>query len=350
MKNIAFCLSLLAFPLATTSAKIWLVDNTGNPNADFTTLTAAVASTSVQNGDTVQLAGSPLTYSGSFTLNKRLVFIGPGYFLSENVAQANLNSATVGGQIDLFQGASGSIFMGITIDNGGGSCFRTSNPNASTNNIVIARCRLFAGNSAIDITNFNNSTGWIIAQNYIVSNGDRTINIQSANAVSNIIIANNYIRQNNFSTPTGGTAIFGNASSSMTIRHNVVQGRFEVQNSLIENNIQASTNNFSATNSTVRNNLSEGTGLPSGNGNQNSVNMQAVFLGTGSTDGRWQLRSGSPAIGAGFNGVNCGMFGGSEPYILSGVPSIPRIIEFNAPTTGSSQSGLPIQLRVRAQN
>ena len=38
-----------------------------------------------------------------------------------------------------------------------------------------------------------------------------------------------------------------------------------------------------------------------------------------STDGKWQLKDGSPAIGAGMDGVDCGAFGGITPYILSGI-------------------------------
>lgn len=57
---------LLVFLLLSppsSSAKIWLVDNTGNPNANFTTLTAALASATVQNGDTLLMAASASPYT-----------------------------------------------------------------------------------------------------------------------------------------------------------------------------------------------------------------------------------------------------------------------------------------------
>jgi hypothetical protein len=86
------------------------------------------------------------------------------------------------------------------------------------------------------------------------------------------------------------------------------------------------------------------TDIPNTNGNQLNVNMDNVYLGfssgTGySSDGRYKLKAGSPAIGAGvLNGgpVDCGAYGGPAPYILSGMPSIPSIYTFTAPVQVNS--------------
>ena len=51
--------------------------------------------------------------------------------------------------------------------------------------------------------------------------------------------------------------------------------------------------------------------------------MTTVFKYTGSTDGRYKLKAGSPAIGYGVGGVDCGIYGGPEPYVLSGMPTVP---------------------------
>lgn len=238
------------------------------------------------------------------------------------------------------------MFTGLTIEAGGGSAFYNADDNIS--NIVIRRCRLFGGSRAIYIGGVTLS-GLIMVQNYIVAQASPVISIE-ANSGTNILIENNYIRNTTSGAGAGQGAIGNSSSSSITVRHNVVEGAIAVNNALVENNIIVTNNSFTANNSIVRKNISATNNLPGGNGNQNNITMSNVFVGSGSADGRWQLRSGSVAIGAGFSGVDCGMFGGSEPYILSGVPSVPRIIEFVAPKTGSSQSGLPIQLRVKAQN
>ena len=38
--------------------------------------------------------------------------------------------------------------------------------------------------------------------------------------------------------------------------------------------------------------------------------ITTVFISSESTDGQYQLKNGSPAKGAGLDGVDCGMFGG----------------------------------------
>ena len=53
--------------------------------------------------------------------------------------------------------------------------------------------------------------------------------------------------------------------------------------------------------------------------------MATVFVDYSGTlgksdDAKWKLKAGSPAIGAGVSGVDCGVFGGVTPYVLSGVP------------------------------
>ncbi len=86
------------------------------------------------------------------------------------------------------------------------------------------------------------------------------------------------------------------------------------------------------------------------NGNQQNVDMATVFIGTGSTDGKWQLKGGSPAIGTGTGGQDIGAFGGPSPYVLSGIPPIPTIYDVVAPTVGTQQSGLPVRIKAKSRN
>jgi len=79
--------------------------------------------------------------------------------------------------------------------------------------------------------------------------------------------------------------------------------------------------------------------------------MTTVFVGsTGqSTDGQWQLKEGSPAIGAGLSGEDCGMFGGNTPYHLSGLPNIPSIYKLSMPSTSNGNT-LPVTISVKTNN
>jgi hypothetical protein len=69
-----------------------------------------------------------------------------------------------------------------------------------------------------------------------------------------------------------------------------------------------------------------------------------------STDGKWELRAGSPALVAGSAGVDCGAFGGPVPYILSGIPDLPHIYEADVPATATTDSGLPVTIKVMSGN
>jgi hypothetical protein len=83
---------------------------------------------------------------------------------------------------------------------------------------------------------------------------------------------------------------------------------------------------------------------------QNTIdgNTTNYFLGNTSTDGRYQLKQNSPAIGVGEGGADCGAFDGTEPYKLSGIGFNPNIFKVEMPTTGTSQGGLPVKVLISA--
>ena len=120
--------------------------------------------------------------------------------------------------------------------------------------------------------------------------------------------------------------------------------------------IQNNSLGFSTVTNTVRNNVLSLSGnsvsVTVRNTNMMDVDMSTVFLGPieSSTEGQWQLKDGSPALEAGVNGVDAGMFGGSTPYVLSGIPSIPNIYELNVDEVGTSEGGLKVTIKVKANN
>ncbi len=77
----------------------------------------------------------------------------------------------------------------------------------------------------------------------------------------------------------------------------------------------------------------------------NYTSMSAVFTQTGSTDGKYQLKAGSPAIGYAYGGGDCGPFGGASPYVLSGMPNIPAIYELLVPGAGGSNLNITIKAK-----
>lgn len=338
---------LLMLACSAAYGKIWIVDsNTGSTAKDFTTLNAAY--TGAAAGDTLYLVGSPNNYlAGKVTLSKRLIIIGPGYFLNENPdTQTNtlssylFNAGTCGETLEFAVGSEGSVMMGVTI---AGKILIT------TNNILIKRNFFTDGQPGCPEERVMvHGSNCIITQNFIAGTGQGK-GILIGSGYSNIKISNNYIL-NYCSGCGGGELAINGIGSSLEISNNLFTGGISVSNSIVENNIFRSNNSFNVSSSIVRNNIHVFNPLPGGNGNINNVPEAILFVGPGSTDGRWQLLPGSPASGAGFGGVDCGIYGGIEPYVLSGIPPIPNIYLLTAPAIGEKNTGLPITIKIKSNN
>ena len=312
----------LALTAATASAKVWWIDNNTANEADYTELQAAHDGAAA--GDTLYVAGSSTEY-GALTLTKTLYIFGPGYFLSENLDNQAMPLSAKTLAIAFNDGSEGSLISGILVN---------SSMDIYVNNVTILRNRI--GN----YLNLNtDASNCIITQNYFNSY------ISIGSNCLNLIISNNII-----STTSYYDEISMPSSSSANIQYNVICGSGDIYNSTFFNNIITENNTFSATDCDVRSNISEGAQVGTANGNQSNVDMSTVFVGTetGSADNQWQLAEGSPAIGAGTDGEDIGMFGGPVPYVLSGIPNIPRIYFFTAPSVGTEASGLNVHLKAKS--
>lgn len=329
MKKIVYTLVIIATTVFTANARIWRVNNNAGVVADFTTVAAAV--TAAAAGDTIYIEGSATAYGGS-GLNKKLTFIGTGYFLggtnSNAGLQANPNEANIG-YIGLDSAASGSVFLGLAglyINNSNAAGF-------GADNITISRCEI-------------NSIGiyWTPQAGCIANNWN--INKCYIGGIGNIGIMQNWNVSNNIFP--GGLDMSNPANSANTIRNNVFRSGVTLYNAYFVNNIIVTT--VTLTNVVVKNNLSLGT--PGGfathigtNGNTGGHTDAQLFQGLSgnSTDGQWRLAASSPAKAAGLTvgavvSPDAGAFGGPDPYKLSGIPNIPSIYSLTVPASIPSGS------------
>ena len=169
---------------------------------------------------------------------------------------------------------------------------------------------------------------------------------------TNIQISNNYIE----------SSVRVGSRSSASIRNNVIRDDIRVNNTTLVNNILIAGSGEvefrvydtgEPANNSSSNNFGDAGQFGTENGNGTISDTSAVFLGSTaatSTDGHYQLQEGSSLKTAGLDGAEVGMFGGSTPYVLSGIPSIPAIYFFEAPVSGSTTSGLPVHLKVKSRN
>ncbi len=344
MKNLAILLMCLSWLGANATS--WRVNNNPAINADFSTFQEAHDAASP--GDTIYLEGTGQdNHYGEIVIDKKLVVIGPGYFLLENDStQANQLVARVR-TITINPAAEGTEIYGLFIQWGGG-VYKGIYINAS--NVTIARNYLDAIQDRIVFGNYD-IYNIVIMQNF----AHNTTGSSSFDA-NNVLIANNFFR-----------ASISGVNSGVII-NNVVRYSISSSYSQIKNNIiyQSSSNPLGGSNygdgnyvayNLVSGNFHFGSNPPPppGPGNQENVDMSTVFIdfpGTsgGGPDNRWLLNPEGPAAGAGENGIDCGMFGGVTPYVLSGMAPIPRIYEADVPISGSAASGLPVTIKVKSQN
>ena len=333
-KSVFLTIAVSAVAASSAFSTIHTVDNVVANNADFTSLQAA--HDGAASGDTLYVYGSAPNYGG-LTLTKTLFILGPGYFLTSNpMTQAKPLSAKITGAIIFNAGAEGSFLLGLDLDI---ELALDASISINTNNIIVKRNRIGGGALAwIGIA--DNLSNIIITQNYMTGAFQ---GIVIGNDCQNIIITNNYL------DACDDRVLVCPISSSSTAKNNVIIGRVQINNSIFYNNIgwadlgpevdcPGSFPNNNSNSNDVQNNI-----------RWTNVDMSTVFVG-GSTDGRWQLAPGSPAIGAGINGEDVGMFGGDDAYVLSGLPAIPAIYFFNAPLSGSSSQGLPVHVKIKSHN
>lgn len=306
MKLSVLLLCFLFTCLQTIHAKTWRVNNQPGINADFSNIVNAIASSNVLAGDTLYIEGTSISYPLT-NLNKRLVFIGPGYFLSGTGSnpglQYNEQSAKVTFTIDSL--ASGSEFYGIQ-----GNFYM--NTNADNFKFIRSHVSFYQNNSIAN----SKSVDLEFRQCFLtVSYSSILENLK----ITNCIVANLQL-----------SSVFNGL-----IRNNTFAGPCAIQNSYVANNIFISSVSF--TNCSVKNNLSIANNLPAGNNNQVSIPVASLIVNNGSNDSKYILTANSPAKSAGetINGEtpDAGAFGTGDPYRLSGIPPIPSIYNLQAPAS-----------------
>ncbi len=293
--------------------------------------TSMAAYTAALPGDTLSFESSPIAYGALSNINKKLVLIGPGYFLNDNPETQALKYPATIGYISFQQGSEGSQIVGMVM---------SATSYVNTSNLTLRR-NFFQGGVQFD----NDGLYAIVFQgNAIEGNVVGTNNI-----VSGIIFQNNI-----FGAQSNVRIADGLASCTFNFENNVFGPFFQtvnVSNSQFFNNIMTN-GSFGQNNNVFTNNIGNGTQFGNQAANQQNVNPESVFACYASCsgfspDGRWALKPGSPASCAGVSGTDCGIFGGTYPYVLSGLPDIPAIYYF---TLFNNSNTLNVSLKVKSHN
>ncbi len=322
---------------------------------DYLDANSAVAAASLN--DTIQIyAGVGASVN---PLNKKLVFIGVGYYLDKNIGlQVVTTSSSLGIYMD--SGGNGSTFEGLVINTG-----IENNPWINVNqmgiqNIIFKRCKInyaqfYLNNSGDSIRNITFSQCYFATQNpinFTASYNTKIIGIYFQNCIFDAS-SSTYLSAYN-----GGiisNISFENCNGNGSTANGDLTASAYYRNCIFRNE-PSGTNNDLFDYCTFETNYSSH--FVTGTSNQFGKLLNDVFSGDVSSgiqwDATWVLKSGSPAIGYGRdfrnNPIDAGAYGSVNPYKLSGVPPIPAFYKLTAPSTTVSSNPYTITFSVRANN
>jgi len=335
MKNLTFLLFLVIIFSIDLNGAVYRVNNTG-ADADYTSLQAA--HDAATSGDTLYVEASPTDY-GTLIISKKIHIFGTGYFLGENLnLQANVISSKVY-DIFLASGCDESTIQGMTIDH---AILLSGNPAIS--DVIISRNHIIGG---IYLSTTGLIEDMFIMQNFIEGTFNPYFSIHTLGASNkNLIVMNNI-----FSYTGVYSRINFHAQTSAVFLNNIL-ALFTVSttNSDFQNNVWL---NAAAANPGLNlfsYNVATATQVPAGSNNQQNVNSASIFVGyptqgSYTSDNRYELLPGSPAEGTGNGGVDCGVYGGTSSYVISGIPPIPTIYKFDSPSVVTGNFNITVSTR-----
>ncbi len=351
MKTPALSATFAFYLLSTASqATVWRVNynqlhatNCSTCKFGPTGVQQAINLADEEGGDTIQVEPSQFVYD-AINVTKPVTIIGAGFMHGPAATQnpdlqANPNYSRIF-KVVFAPGSAGSTMTGIVFG-AGSNIVQGIEINAS--NITIDRNMRAANanNSTIYITG-TNLMDITISRNYLRNIAEPG----GAQTISNLRILNNYFEvgvflndatdsypnllvQNN--TFNGNTV---NELYTATFVYNILaQGSVVLNNNDIHHNIAVST-----------------TGLPTSEGPTNQNGITPLFVGTGSDDAKWKLQANSPAIDYMDTNVQLGMYGGANPYILSGIPAIPTIYQLQTTVSTTVGGTVDVTLSTKTNN
>lgn len=347
----------------TVNANSWRVCSKPEAGANFLSVAAAVASNSVFAGDTLYLEPGHFEQS-DLNISKKLVLIGPGYFLTENninsinpeevvfsksISMArgcyiagckflygiNLNDSVTIDRCCIYRGSWGSavsantcynahvrnsfIYGDIHYSNGNGR--GPSYNNIYENNIV-------NGNFDDD---YDNCYSFVIRSNTFICDYANSQRVEMVEGFKNSQIYNNII----INTSSQFIVTTVNQISD-TMYYSTKALQYEASNT-VYNNILSNSPNANFLNCVFNANLEE----------------VLIWNGANTLEEKYKHIATGPAVGAGVNGTTCGAYGavnGGRAYQPAGIPQYrPYIYDANIDETPSSNNTINASFKIKVQ-
>jgi hypothetical protein len=362
---------LFILPSLAFAQNSYTVSNAPGSVANFKTLQGA--HDSVAAGSILYVLPSSATY-GNVVFTKKLTVYGSGFFLGANLApntQAN-TGAVILNSIKFLPGSDNSYIEGLQLTDRVATGVTPRILLDTVSNVIVSRC-LFTAPNAINgaFFTFNTVSNSIIKQCYFNANGDMNAFIIEYGVTTGFtgVQFNNNIIDYTYFTSNGFFMLYGNGpgvTMDATFTNNTFlvnlwnsdYGNFNYTSNIFVNT--GGTGNFNnnghSLNGTNLNNIVQAPlFFPSvGNNLQGANTTDSIFVGSQpgfhSIDQKWMLRPGDPANTFGQGGTAVGMFGGNNPYVLSGIPAIPYIYSLNVPAQATAPGTIGVHIKARPTN
>lgn len=332
-------------------AKVLRVNNTANMAADYSTLAAAVNAASASVVDTIHIEGSVTPYTGNVAVNKKVVIVGPGYFLASTAeTQYNKETAKLDCNIVFEAGSAGSVLAGVEHHTGAAGFVVVTVTTAYTgnrviiqaNDISIVSCKLFF----LEINNAQPLSDITVQRCFfnpgaIIANG--------AGVVGNLTVTNCFFR-NNYAY-AGYLVISGAAGkqSGWRISQNTFYNAFKVvaENTTFTNNVFYSSATSTGVVTTSSSNTYTDNVMRYTVGGMVNGSDRNIIPPTTVAETQWFSRTGGdPAVDIYYTSASAstdcplrdgsepgsdskskGMYGGGMPYVKSGMYTIPSVYD-----------------------
>ncbi len=349
MKVFVFAL-IATLAVISLSAASFTVDNNIRPTGQYSTWISAY--NAAADGDTIYLYPSPYDYGPGWNeggLGKRLTVIGGGFNPD--------NPALPTSRINLYvnqAGGVGSVFSGLHLYNGITNTYQAYYVNcrfdsyislqASNSELKDCLCK-----SAVYVgAGSTNTTGFLIhgcTLNGFFQPASRT-DATCANCVFSGNVNHIDTGGNNNLSCYLTNCLFVNSGEGSHTLHGGYSGPVDLHfvNCIMEViAINASYYDFQYC-------IFEGSSTNiSGTGNLQNVDLSTVMEDVNAGD--YHLVAGSPAIGAGFNGEDIGIYGGATPFNdLWYLTRLPSITEFTCPPVVDEDGNLDVHIEAQSGN
>ena len=344
MKKLLLSLAVIVGVCSAASATTWRINSNPKAKAHFLTLQDAMSSLDVKSGDVLML--DPGAHEGT-TITKQVTIVGTGYLLADNKDWKETASASITGSLTLR--SDGCRVIGVSV----------SHISVDADNCEIDRCYGSVGLESVANASITNCylTGISCEldnpKNYLVSN-------------CIIAVGNKVILDYGASGTVKNCVIYGNCKSGYLVNvenaefyNNIVintntEYKVENEESVLYRNIctidfdESLGNTF--TNNVINIDPEYASPVYTDNKCVGNVALTDVFAWGEGLERRFMLSADSPAKGYATDGSDCGAFGGSTPYVLSGIPQFyPHITEVSIPTK-TSDNKLKVTLKIVNQN